>query len=564
MKRAAVLLLALAAPARADLLLVGVQVLTMDPGQPTAEALAIRGQRIAYVGDEAGARAAAGPQTRVIDGRGELTVLPGLIDAHAHLVGLGLSLRQLDLRGLSSPAAVAERVKEAARRAGPQGWIVGRGWDQNRFPGQSLPTHQVLDQAAPGRPVWLRRIDGHAGWANREALRRAGIDRTTPDPPGGRIVRDAQGEPTGVLIDNAMDLIARVVPAPSAAELEEAILAGSAHVIRRGLVAVHEMGLSPEAVAAYRRLATQGRLPLRVYGYAQDPMPAPQVPTSPQYRAQLEALARRFGPPEHGAFFSLVGFKLFMDGALGSRGAALLEDYSDEPGHRGLLVSPPEHIEAMARWALQHRYQIATHAIGDRAVRLVLDAYERAGVGRAPWSRFRIEHAQVVAPQDRERFARLGVIASVQPTHATSDMPWAGARLGPERLRHAYAWQALLQAGAQLCGGSDFPVEEADPLHGLHAALWRQSLQGQPPGGFQPDQRLSLGEALRLFTTDAAYAAFAEQRAGQIRPGRPADLTVVQGRLSLSGPAPEDLGRRAVRLTIIDGQIVYDGLQGAN
>jgi len=549
----------------------------MDAALPLASALAVRNDEIVYVGDDAGLAAFLGPHTRVVSSSpgSKVTVLPGLADAHAHLSGLGRSLVQIDLRGESSAAAIIEKVRLAAQRpvreSGSE-WLLGRGWDQNRFTPPELPQRpalESLDAASAGRPVLLRRVDGHAAWANSEALRRAGIDGTScSDVPGGRILRDRSCQPTGVLIDNAVALVERVVPAPRPEQIEAAILKAAEYVTARGLTAVHDMGVDLEEVAVYRRLAQSGRLPLRVFAYHADPIPPAlaQFPYSATYQAELSRLRQRLGPPESGPLFTLRGIKLYMDGALGSRGAALAAPYSDEPQTSGLLLCPPEHIEAMARWAILHGYQLATHAIGDRAVHLVLDAYERAGVRGDRNLRFRIEHAQILLPVDlaRQRFLELGVIASVQPGHATSDMPWAGARLGLERLNGAYAWRSLLRSGARLCAGSDFPVEEADPRLILHAAVTRRDPSGQPASGFFPEQRLSVGEAIRALTSDAAYAAFAEDRLGQIMVGRPADLTVLAGSLSLSAEdiavPPTDLPARPVLLTVVGGRVVHDGL----
>lgn len=591
----------------ADLVLRGPQIITMDPAHPVANAVAIRDGEIVWVGSTAtGPESASpaapppdgeaasspggsegmaalqawiGPRTRIIQLDGNQTVLPGLIDAHAHLVGLGMSLDRIDLRGARGVSEVIERIRDRLRSdalaGNERGFIIGRGWDQNLFSPPQLPTvaaRQALDAVSAGRPLLLRRIDGHAVWVNSELLRRAGIGRGTVDPEGGRILRDASGEPTGVLVDNAMSLVERLLPAATRKDIESAILAAAEHVAARGLTAVHEMGIGSEELAVYRQLAEEGRLPLRVFAYHEDPMPAAlsRYPRSSAYQAELMRLGQRLGPPETIGRLALRGIKLYMDGALGSRGAALLAPYSDEPNHSGLLLVPPEHVEEMARWAILYGrgHQIATHAIGDRANHVVLSAYEKAGVRADRDLRFRIEHAQVIARADleRRRFQKLGVIASIQPSHATSDMPWAIRRLGPERLLGAYAFRSLLSSGARLCAGSDFPVEEADPRIGLHAAIHRTDEKGQPEGGFLPHERLSVGEALRLFTIDAAYAAFAEDSIGQIRVGRRADLTVLSGRLDSylsGGPAPQDLRTRPVLLTIIDGQAVFDRLGGS-
>lgn len=550
----------------ADLVIQNAHVLTMDPARPSASAVAVRDHRIVYVGDQTGSAAHIGPRTRVITATSDTTVLPGLHDAHAHLVGLGLSLRALDLRGLDSVTAVRQAVAKAAQaQPDPRAWILGRGWDQNRFSPPEFPDAaalRALDEASAGHPVWLRRIDGHAGWANHAAMQLAGLSKKTAEPEGGRVLRDPSGEPTGVFIDNAMDLIERALPKPSGPELEAAIITASGYVAARGLTAVSDMGLSPEAIGAYRRLAEQGRLPIRIYGYADDPMPAKlqQFPLSSAYRSELERLSQRLGPPEHSSHFTLRGIKLYLDGALGSRGAALEQPYSDDPKNTGLLLTTPEHIEMMARWALIHGYQIATHAIGDRAVHLALDAYQRAGVRAERNVRFRIEHVQVVSEDilSQRRFQELGVIASMQPQHATSDAPWAEKRLG-ERIRFAYAWRPLLDSGARLCGGSDFPIEEADPRLALHSAVWKTAPAGAAKA---PADALSVGEAVRLYSSDAAYATFAEDKLGRIAVGMLADLTVLEGKLSLDDkePPPTDLPRRKILLTVVDGAVIYDGL----
>ena len=454
---ATLLLSATASAQPADLVIQKAHVLTMDGARPTATTVAVRDRRIVYVGDEAGVSQLIGPRTRVVSSSGspDMTLLPGLQDAHAHLVGLGMSLAALDLRGLPSVEAISQAVTKAAQEHSDRGqFVIGRGWDQNRFSPPNFPDRaqlKRLDEASAGHPVWLRRIDGHAGWANSAALALAGIGRKTMDVAGGRILRDDSGEPTGVLIDNAMDLVERVLPQPSGKELEAALVRGSGYVVARGLTAVHDMGIGPDAVAAYRRLAEQGRLPLRVYAYAEDPVPSKlqQLPHSLAYRAELDRLAQRLGPPDQSGLFTLRGIKLFLDGALGSRGAALEQPYSDDPQNRGLLLTSPDHIELMARWALVHGYQLATHAIGDRAVNLVLDAYRRAGVSASRNARFRIEHTQVVSDEviSQRQLQSLGVIASVQPQHAPSDAPWATQRLGPDRIKLAYAYRALLDSG---------------------------------------------------------------------------------------------------------------------
>ncbi|TKD01858.1 amidohydrolase [Polyangium fumosum] len=504
----------------ADFVFLGGAVRTMDPARPEASAIAVRGDRIVAVGTDAEVGSFIGPETRVerLAGR---AVIPGLVDGHCHLHGLGAALESLDVRGEKSPEDVARLVAAEAKGRAPGEWITGRGWDQNLFTPAAFPTHAPLDAAVPGRPVALTRIDGHALWANAAALRIAGIDEKTADPPGGRILRDAAGAPTGVFIDNAMDLVTAKIPGEPPEVTERRILRASERALSLGLTGVHEMGIGEATVAVYRKLAAEGRLPIRVYAY---------LAGGPN----LSALSRRKPDidPQGTAMFVLRGVKLFADGALGSRGAALLAPYTDEPKSVGLSMADRTTLTEAARILADAGYQLAVHAIGDRANRDVLDAFAALGEGRARVLRFRVEHAQILAPEDLPRFAALGVLASMQPTHATSDMPWAPARLGPERLRGAYAWRSLLDSGARLVFGSDFPVEEPSPLLGLWAAVSRQDPSGAPPGGFLPEQRISLDEALAAFTTGPAYASFTEATHGRIAPGYVADLTVFAGALA--------------------------------
>ena len=530
--------------AAADLVLRNGAIATMDTAAPRARAIAVRAGRIVALGDDADVRAFIGPHTRVVDLAGR-SVVPALTDAHAHLYGLGLALARVDLRGCTSPDACAARARDAADAADE--WILGRGWDQNLFEGKAFPVHATLDAVAKERPVWLRRVDGHAGWANAVAMRRAGITRDTPDPSGGRVVRDASGEATGVFVDNAMDLVEHVMPSPSPAARQRAILRGQAHVLARGLTEVHEMGIDDATADAYRELEHAGKLCVRVYAFA-----------SGDDAASIErALARAPEPSRPDARFAMRGVKLYADGALGSRGAALLEPYSDDPGNVGLVITPPDLLERTAKRALERGFQIAVHAIGDRANHMVLDAYARAGCASARDHRFRIEHAQIVALTDIARFRELGVIASMQPMHATSDMPWAEARVGRSRLPGAYAWRRFLDAGVTLIGGSDFPVEEVEPLGGnVFAAVTRTDARGEPRGGWLPDQRLSLEEALRAFTVSASFGAFEEAWRGRAAVGQVADLTVLDR--DVLGSDFFELRRARVDLTIVGGHVEFE------
>jgi predicted amidohydrolase YtcJ len=481
-----------------------------------------------------------GAQTQVIDLAGR-TVTPGWVDGHCHLSGLGGALENVSLRGVASEDEVLRLVVEAAKDRAPGEWLVGRGWDQNLWGGE-FPTKKELDAAVGDRPVSLRRVDGHALWANSAALALAGVTRDTKDPPGGKILRDAKGEPTGVFVDNAMDLIEAKIPSASAEVVERRIRAAAAYAIERGLTGVHEMGIDDATAEVYRRLAMAGDLPLRVTGYlSADPAVAKTLRT------------RRPTDLDDGdAYFSLRGIKLYADGALGSRGAALAADYSDDHGNRGNWVTSPEDLKQAVADASAGGWQIAVHAIGDAAIHAVLDAFEAAGGGKE--LRHRVEHVQVIAPADVARFAALSVIASMQPTHATSDMPWAEARVGADRIQGGYAWRTLLDAGATLVGGSDFPVEDVGPLLQLYAAVTRQDADGNPPGGWYPAQRMTLDEALRAFTVTPAFAAFVQGDRGRVRRGMVADLVVVDGALA----ADRTLLDRKVDLTIVGGKVVFE------
>jgi predicted amidohydrolase YtcJ len=484
------------------------------------------------------------PNAQVIDVTGA-TVVPGLTDAHGHLYGLGLSLDTVSLVGLSTFDEAISRVKARASTAQPGEWILGRGWDQNRWPGKQFPTAGPLDAAVPDHPVWLRRVDGHAGVANSAAMRAAGVTASTPDPEGGRIIRDAGGNPTGVFVDAAEGLIDRAVPAPSFDLRKRRVLAGAQRIAENGLTEIHDPGADDETIRAVRELIDEKRFPIRDYAMVSDNARA------------LDEWFKRGKLIGYGGRLTVRSVKLYADGALGSRGAALLAPYNDDPGNTGLLVSKEEHLADVARRARAAGFQVNTHAIGDRGVRNAIDAYESAGV--TPQERFRIEHFQVVTPPDFTRIARDGIIASMQPTHATSDMYWAEDRVGAERIKGAYAWRTVLNSGARLALGSDFPVEDVNPFFGIYAAVTRQDQKGWPAGGWYPDQKLTLAEAIRGFTKDAAYAAFEENSRGTIEPGKLADLTIIEG--DLFAMPQSDLFKAKVRYTVVGGDIVYRGVK---
>ncbi|MEP6802467.1 MAG: amidohydrolase [Acidobacteriota bacterium] len=515
-----------------------------SPGRPAS--VVIRAGRILFVGEPARARELA-PSARVVSVPGA-AVFSGWTDAHGHLSELGKSLETADLKGSGSAAEAARRMAAIAATLPAAAWAEGRGWDQNRWPGGSYPDARDLDAVVSDRPAVARRVDGHAIWVNGAALSIAGIGPSTADPAGGRILRRADGTPSGVLVDNAMDLVNRAMPAPSPGDFERQIVAAARACVRLGLTSVQDAsGYGPREIASLTRLADRGALPLRIYATV-SPEPA-------NLTAALSGGPRVGGG---GDFLTVRAIKAYADGALGSRGAALLADYSDEPGNRGLLVTPPERLAEVARQARHAGWQLWIHAIGDRGNRVALDAFAsaRKGEPKAPagGDRPRIEHAQVIAPEDIPRFAREGVIASIQPTHASSDMEWAEKRVGPERISGAYAWRRLIASGAHLAGGSDFPVESENPLLGFYAAITRQDSAGRPAGGWRPKERLSRAEALALFTSDAAFAAF-EQRRGRIAPGFEADLTVFASD-PMRTPATDVPSIRAL-VTVVGGRVVH-------
>lgn len=501
------------------------------------------GEKIVAAGPAEEIRAAH-PNAHVVDVSGA-TVLPGLTDAHGHLYGLGLSLDTVSLVGSSTYDEVIERMKPRAATAQPGEWILGRGWDQNRWPDKQFPTATPLDAAIPDHPVWLRRVDGHAGVANSAAMKAAGVTAATQDPEGGRIMRDANGNPTGVFVDAAQSLIDRAVPEASFELRKRRIAAAAQKIASTGLTEMHDAGAEASTIKAIQELIDEKRFPIRVYLMLTDD-------------ATLLADWFKRGPLiAYGNHLTIRAVKMYADGALGSRGAALLAPYADDPGNSGLLVSREEHMREVAKRAKAAGFQANTHAIGDRGVRNVIDAYEEAGA--TPADRFRIEHFQVVAPADFARVAKDGIIASMQPTHATSDMYWAEDRVGPERIKGAYAWRTVLDSGARLALGSDFPVEAVNPFFGIHAAVTRQDQKSWPAGGWYPAQKLTLAEAIRGFTAGAAYAAFEETTRGTIEPGKLADLTIIDGDLTAAPPA--DLFKTKVRMTVVGGEVVYGSVR---
>jgi len=516
------------------------RVRTMDPARPLASAVAVRGGRILAVGDLAEVRREAGEGVQVVD-LGGATIVPGLVDAHVHTLSLGRALSTVDLSGARSAEEAAARVKAAPASSFEGDWLVGRGWDQNAW-GGSFPDRRLLDAARPGTPVCLSRVDGHAVWVSSEALRRAGIDARTPDPHGGRILRDEKGEPTGVLVDNAADLVLAKVPEPTDEQRQEWLARALARCAEVGLTGIHDAGMDLQTFTLLQQWDAIGGLSLRLYAMAD------------AQGKDAEAFLER--GTFQGRNLTMRSAKLLLDGALGSRGAALESPYSDEPGQSGLLLMEPAELERRARAFMERGFQVNVHAIGDRANRIAIEVLARAAKATGTGSlRHRIEHAQVLGLEDLPKMKAAGLVASMQPTHATSDMPWAEARLGKERLRGAYAWRRVLDAGVPLAFGSDFPVEKPDPLYGLYAARTRQDAEGKPEGGWLPDQRLSGDEALRAFTAGAAYASLAEERRGMLKPGMDADLVALSAD-PVDG-APREVRAAKVLLTLVGGRPAF-------
>lgn len=528
----------------ADLIVTNARVYTADDTRPLVEAFAVRGGRIVFTGSQREAAVLRGAATRVLDAGGR-TVIPGMVDGHAHFAGLAQKLRSVDLVGTKSYAEVIARVVERAQRTPKGAWIIGRGWDQNAWGNTEFPTHEQLSAATPDHPVLLERVDGHAALANAAAMRLAALTSASKDPSGGKILRDAKGAPTGVLIDRASGLVESKVPAPTRDDTRAALKDAVARMHSLGLVGMHDAGASREQIDLFEDMAQKGELNLRLYVMIGD---------------NADALTHYFAMgPRSGLYDGQLwvrAVKLYADGAMGSRGAALLEPYSDDPNNSGLLLSAPAHIREVAEAGLKAGFQINTHAIGDRGNRVVLDAYEKA-LATVPTvdHRFRVEHAQILHQDDIPRFAQLGVIPSMQASHQTSDMYWIGKRLGPTRLYGAYAWQSLLKTGVVIPNGSDFPVEEVNPLISFHASIARQDARDWPEGGWFAEQRMSREDALRSMTLWPAYAAFQEKEMGSITPGKYADFVVLDQDI-MRVPAELVLQTRVLE-TYLGGKPVY-------
>lgn len=521
----------------ADLVVDNARVYTGNIRQPKAKSVAVRSGRFVFVGDDP--TPYIGPSTRRIDAQNG-AVTAGFIDSHAHVAELGDVLESLDFRGVNSIHEIAQMVAQAAKDRSKGEWIRGRAWDQTEWGGK-FPTAADLDKVAPDHPVYLTRVDGHAIWVNSRALELADIQRGTPDPTGGKIHRDSSGRPTGILIDQAEVLIARKVPTKTPEQVERAIARAAQECVRFGITGVHDAGLGAAELSAYRALIAKGKLPLRIYAMIGG--------VGPLWNEYLKK------GPEISEHLTVRSIKLVADGAMGSRGAAFLKPYSDDPSNSGLLILSRDEIEKVARQAAARGFQVNTHAIGDRANRTVLEAYAAVLHGKND-KRFRIEHAQVIDPSDLKLFAENSIIASIQSTHATSDMRWAEERIGKGRLAGAWLAQSFPGAGTPIANGSDFPVERVNPLLGFYAAVTRQDAEGNPSGGFLPKEKLTREQALHSWTLGGAFAAFEEKDKGTIEPGKVADFVVFTKDFVNANP-PAEILKTGVRMTVIGGKVVY-------
>ncbi len=519
-----------------------------------AEAVAMLDGRILAVGRDGEIRAYIGPNTRVVDLHGRFAV-PGLMDGHAHFMQGGFQLLEIDLKNARSEDEFARRIAARVKTLAAGRWLLGGDWDEQAWPSAQLPTRAMIDPVTPNNPVFISRYDGHSALANSLALKRAGVTKVTPDPPGGAIVRDpTTGEPTGVLKDNAQELVAKIIPPPTEAEFEEALRAALKEAARVGVTTVQDITVGSDSpngsftgeIVLLRRAEEEGWLTCRMYEI---------IPIADQQKLANAGLSRDMGDD----FIKLGAVKAFADGSLGSSTAWMFEPFGDQPGNRGLpmpIMSPPSNMEEIVRACDNAHIQVAVHAIGDRAVAEMLEIYAKAGGEHPATYRFRIEHAQHMRPQDFARFAKLGVIASMQPYHAIDDGRWAEKRLGHERARYSYAWRSMLEAGAPLAFGSDWPVAPLDPLLGIYAAVTRATLDGKHPEGWFPEERLTVEEALRAYTQGCAYASFEEKEKGSLASGKLADVVVLSE--DLFKIPPGGVKDAHVVMTIVGGKVVYE------
>ncbi len=533
----------------ADLVLRGGKIVTVDKNFSIQEAVAVRGNKIVFVGSNEEVEAFIFPNTTVIELEGK-PALPGLIDAHAHLHSLGEELTSLNITGTTSYQQIIDKVSEKVKTVKPGEWITGGRWDQNDWDDKSFPVHDALSEVSPDNPVYLTRIDGNSAFANRKALEYSGITKDTPDPFGGVITRKNNGEPTGVLINRAMNKVIENIPADSEERYREKFRKAVNSCLRVGLTGVHEAGVGPHAIEMYKDLFDKGKLKIRIYAMLGEEEDLP-------LDMDLVAYFRKHRIEGYGdQMLSVRSIKLFFDGALGSRGATFFKPYEDDPQNSGLLRITPEYIYKISKAALEADMGVNTHCIGIRGNRLCLDAYEKAlKENPKEGHRFRIEHAQIIRPEDIKKFVSLGVIPSMQPTHCTSDMYFVEDRVGKERAEGAYAWRWFIDAGLVIPCGSDFPVESNNPMLGIYAAVTRQNVEGWPETGWGPEQRMTREEAIKGFTIWAAYAAFQEDVLGSIEVGKYADFTVLDK--DILEVQPKEILTAKVVYTIVGGKIRY-------
>jgi len=535
---------------QASLILTNGNVITIENEMPKAEAVAIKEDKIIAVGSTKDIEEYCGKETKEIDLQGK-TVLPGLIDSHIHFPLLGERLQQLYLDHTTSFEQVLDIVADQVKKAEPGEWITGRGWHTVYWKKKVYPDNSELNKISPDNPVFLVGMATHAALVNEKALQLAGITKKTPDPPGGQILKKPQtGEPTGILLEKAQALVSRLFLPESDELIKENIKLSIQTALKMGLTEVHDAGVGYDIIKTYKELLEENELNIRLY----------VMFLVPDGGKILEEYIKH--PPELGLGnnkMTLRCIKVFVDGALGARGAALIDPYSDSPEDRGLIRNSEEEIYKVVSKSLKAGYQVAIHAIGDRGNRIALDAVERT-LKETPFKdhRIRIEHAQILSPEDIPRFSELGVIPSMQPIHCPMDMGFTESRVGPERVKGAYVWKSLLESGARIAGGSDtpaFPVDYTNPLWGIYAAVTRQDNKGNPPGGWYPEEKITRLDALKMYTINAAYAAFEENIKGSLAPGKLADLTILSKDI-LSIPESEIL-ETEVLMTVVGGRIVY-------